>query len=165
MIVFWMLTEPVNAPARWWPCACLKCVSGLWRLEKLDLFDMDTCLWPDAQIFFRHKWKKLTTAFLFTSVYWRIQLPRLLEWVSCICVSGFILKFSRIVLLRKRLQLGSKTDLITNGVIFVFFCWYMPRIVDFMSAWTKICRNCSKGFLFWRHRIFSIVWRVFSSVL
>ena len=26
--------EPVNAPARWWPCACLKCVSGLRRVEK-----------------------------------------------------------------------------------------------------------------------------------
>ena len=29
-----MLTEPVNALARWWLCACLKCVSGLRRLEK-----------------------------------------------------------------------------------------------------------------------------------
>ena len=29
-----MLVEPVNAPARWWPCACLKYVSGLRRLEK-----------------------------------------------------------------------------------------------------------------------------------
>ena len=29
-----MLMEPVNALARWWPCACLKCVSGLRRLEK-----------------------------------------------------------------------------------------------------------------------------------
>ena len=29
-----MLMEPVNAPARWWPCACLKCISGLRRLEK-----------------------------------------------------------------------------------------------------------------------------------
>ena len=29
-----MLVEPVTAPARWWPCACLKCVSGLRRLEK-----------------------------------------------------------------------------------------------------------------------------------
>ena len=26
--------EPVNAPARWWHCAGLKCVSGLRRLEK-----------------------------------------------------------------------------------------------------------------------------------
>ena len=29
-----MLMEPVNAPAHRWPCACLKCVSGLRRLEK-----------------------------------------------------------------------------------------------------------------------------------
>ena len=28
-----MLIEPVNAPAHRWPCACLKCVSGLRRLE------------------------------------------------------------------------------------------------------------------------------------
>ena len=35
MFVFWkMLMEPVNSFARWWPCACLKCVSGLRRLEK-----------------------------------------------------------------------------------------------------------------------------------
>ena len=26
--------EPVNAPAHRWPCACLKCVSGLRKLEK-----------------------------------------------------------------------------------------------------------------------------------
>ena len=29
-----MLMEPVNEPARWWSCACLKCVSGLRRLGK-----------------------------------------------------------------------------------------------------------------------------------
>ena len=35
IIVLWkMLMEPGNAPACWWPCACLKCVSGLRRLEK-----------------------------------------------------------------------------------------------------------------------------------
>ena len=28
-----MLMEAVNAPAHKWPCACLKCVSGLRRLE------------------------------------------------------------------------------------------------------------------------------------
>ena len=39
IIVLWkMLMEPVNAPARWWPCACLKCVSGLRRLEKIFNF-------------------------------------------------------------------------------------------------------------------------------
>ena len=48
---------------------------------------------------------------------------------------------------------------------FWFFCWYMPRFVDFMSAWTKICKNCSNVFLFWRHQIFSVVWGVFLSFL
>ena len=37
------------------------------------------------------------------------------------CVSGFRLKFSRIALLRKRLQLDSKSDLTTNGLILGFF--------------------------------------------
>ena len=35
LIVLWkMLMEPVNGPARCWHSACLKCVSGLRRLEK-----------------------------------------------------------------------------------------------------------------------------------
>ena len=35
IIMFWMLLmERINALARWWPCACLKCVSGLQRLDK-----------------------------------------------------------------------------------------------------------------------------------
>ena len=35
IIVLWgLLREPVNEPARWWHCACLKCVSGLRRLKK-----------------------------------------------------------------------------------------------------------------------------------
>ena len=29
-----MLLEPDDAPSRWWPCACLKCVSDMRRLEK-----------------------------------------------------------------------------------------------------------------------------------
>ena len=35
LIVLWkMLMEPVNAPARCWPCAYMKCVSGLRRVEE-----------------------------------------------------------------------------------------------------------------------------------
>ena len=35
LIVLWMtLVETVNAHARWWPCACLKCISVLRSLEK-----------------------------------------------------------------------------------------------------------------------------------
>ena len=33
-----MLMEIVNAPAHWWPCECLKCVSGRRRLEKTSNF-------------------------------------------------------------------------------------------------------------------------------
>ena len=40
------------------------------------------------------------------------------------CVSGFRLKFFRIALLRKRLQLDSKSDLTTNGLILGFFVGY-----------------------------------------
>ena len=46
--VLWkMLMEPVNATAQKWPCACLKCVSGLRRLEiflnfltRIHIFDL-----------------------------------------------------------------------------------------------------------------------------
>ena len=34
IVLAMMLMGPVNAPARWWPYPCLKCVSGLRRLEK-----------------------------------------------------------------------------------------------------------------------------------
>ena len=39
--------------------------------ENLELFDMHTCHWPGAQIWFRHKWEKLVTAcFLVDCVDW-----------------------------------------------------------------------------------------------
>ena len=68
IFVLWkMLMEPVNAPAHRWSCACLKCVSGLRRLENRkipEFFEMHTCLWLGAQIWLRHKWRKLVTASL-----------------------------------------------------------------------------------------------------
>ena len=70
-----MLMETVNALAHCWPCACLKCVSGLRRLEKnLELFEMHTCHWPGAQIWLRYKWGKLVTASL---------LIDCIDWYSC----------------------------------------------------------------------------------
>ena len=64
--VLWeMLKGPVNGTACWWPCTCLKCVSGLRWLEKnLIFFEMHSCLWPGAGVCFRHKWRKLVTASL-----------------------------------------------------------------------------------------------------
>ena len=71
-----MFIEPVNALSRWWPCTCLKYVSGLRSLEKnFELFEMHTCHWPGAQIWFWHKWRKLVTASL---------LPLCIDEYSCL---------------------------------------------------------------------------------
>ena len=56
--------------------------------------------------------------------------------------------FSRIALLRKRLQLDYESDLTTNGLILGFFCRKMASFVDFISVWTEICRSCSIVVLF-----------------
>ena len=55
-----------------------------------------------------------------------------------------MLKFSRIAVLRKRLQLDSKSDLTTSGLILQFFGLNMPCFVNFLSVWIEICKNCSK---------------------
>ena len=115
----------------------------------LEFFEMHTCLWPGAQIWFRHKRRKLVTASL---------LLHCIDWYSCLrywnefylsCGSGFRLNFSRIALWRKRLLLDSKSDLTTNWLW--GFCWKMASFVDFISVWTEICWNCSIIVLFWRH--------------
>ena len=119
IIVLWkMLMEPVNAPARWRHCACLKRVSGLRRLEKnRELVEMHTCLWPGAQIWFRHKWRKLVTASLLLHCIDGYSCLRYWNEFFLSCVSGFRLTFSRIALWWKRLQLDSKSDLALNGLI------------------------------------------------
>ena len=88
--------------------------------KNLELFEMHTYLWPGAQIVFRLKWRKLVTASL---------LLHCIDWYSCFrfwkefffsCVSDFRLKYSRIALWRKRLQLDSKSDLTLNGLVLWF---------------------------------------------
>ena len=116
-----MLVEPFIAHARWWACACLKCVSGLRRLKKyFEFLEKHSCIWPGAQIWFRQKWRKLVTASFLLLCF---------DWFSCLrywnefflsCVSGFRLKFSRIALWWKRLQLDPKSHLTTNGLILGF---------------------------------------------
>ena len=64
-----------------------------------------------------------------------------------IYVPGFSSKFSRNAVSWKRLQLESKTDLTTTA-FFWRFLWNKPRFVDFISAWTQNCINCSVFILF-----------------
>ena len=122
LIVLWkMLMEPVNAPARWWRCACLKCVSGLRRLEKTwnslrcihvsdlalkGVSDINEGIWLQHLFYF----------IVLIGIVASVIGPSFFSCVSC-----FRLKFSPIELWRKHVQLDSKSDLTMNGLIFGFF--------------------------------------------
>ena len=112
-------------------------------IKNLDFFEMHTCLLPGAQIWFKHKWRTMvTTSFLLLCIDWYTCLRYWNEFFFS-CVSCFRLKFSPIALWRKRLQLDSKSDLTTNGLILGFFVEKMASFVDFISVSIKICKSCS----------------------
>ena len=72
------------------------------------------------------------------------------------CVSGFTLKFSHMALLRKRLQLDSKSDLTTNGLILGFFNGkWLLSLTSFLYR-LKSARIAQLLFPFLRHQIFSV---------
>ena len=143
IIVLWMiLMDHFIATARWWPSVCLKCVSGLRRLGGTWFFEMHLFLWPGAQKLFWHKWRKLATASLLLLCidgysclgYWNeffSSVFEILDW--CILLLHFYLTVFNCNLKLIWTQLG----------FFWVFCWNMPRFVNFISVWTKICMNCS----------------------
>ena len=116
-----MLMEPVDAPARWWPCACITCVSGLRRLERifnflrsLHVFDLVLKYGSDKN---EGNWLQLLF-YIFVLVVIVVSVIGI-KFFSC--VSSFRLNFSPIALWRKRVQLDSKSDLTTNGLVLGFF--------------------------------------------
>ena len=124
--------------------------------KNIELFVMHTYLWPGAQIWFRHKWRKLVAAsLLLHCIDWYSHFRYSKEFFLTY-VSGFRWMFSRIALWWKRLQMDSKSDLATNGLILDFFCLKMASFVDFLSVSIKICKNCSIINRFWGHQIFSM---------
>ena len=135
--------EPVNELARWWSCACLQCVSGLRGLEKKNLTFLRRKHVIDLVPKYgsgisEENWLQLL--FYFNALISTVASALVLSFFSR--VSGFRLKFPRIALLRKRLQLESKKDLSRNGLI-LRFLWKMASFVDFISVWTEICKNCA----------------------
>ena len=82
------------------------------------------------------------------------------------CVSGCRLKFSRIAILRKRLQLDSKTDLTTNGLILGFFVGrWLLSLTSYLYG-LKSARIAQLLFFFDEIKFFRcLVWGVFWSVL
>ena len=156
IFVLWkVLMEPVNALAHRWPCASLKSVSGLRRLEKTLNFLRCICHWPGAQRWFRHKWRRLVTASLLLHCIGGYSCLR--YWNEFFSAVFHVLHWTFLVLhfSRKRLQLESKSDLTTNGLIFGFLSDYASfRRLHICMDWNLhellIC------YFFWRHQIFSM---------
>ena len=135
LIVFWcfisytvknvpwkMLKVPVNATACWWPCTCLKFVSGLRWLERNLFFFRCTRVFDLLLEFVSDinegSWSQLLLQL--TVLMGAVNSVKRMSFLSYFPV--FRLKYSRIALWRKRLQLHSQNDLTTNGLILGCFC-------------------------------------------
>ena len=156
IVVLWTkFMEPANAPARWSPCACMNCVSGLRRLEKtlnylrcIHIFDLVLKYVSDKK---EGNWLQL--------LFYFIVLVGIVACVFgmsfCSFVSCFRLKFSRIALWPKRMQLDSKSDLITNGLILAFFVGKWLLSLTWNLNGLKLART-AQLLLFLTTSIFSI---------
>ena len=103
--------------------------------KNIEFFEVRTCHWPGAQIWFRHKWKKLVTASVLLYCVEDCNSLRYWNEFFLSCVSSFRSEFSRIALWRKRLQLDSRSDLTTNGLIFWFFVRkWLPSLTSYLCG-------------------------------
>ena len=113
---------------------------GLTRKE-LELFQMHTCLWPGAQVWFRRKWSKLVTAFpslrcidrcecfrYLNEVFYAVF--RFLDW------SFLVLHFDGNVCHWIRKVIWPWTEWLWG------FCSKMASFVDFISLRTEIGSSC-----------------------
>ena len=83
----------------------------------------------------------------------------------CRCVSGFRLKFSRIALWRKRLQLDSESDLTTNGLILRFFLGkWLLSLTSYVYG-LKSAGIAQLLFFFDMNVSWCLVWEIFWFVL
>ena len=117
---------------------------------------MHTCLWPGAQKLFRHKWKKLVTAFFYIIVLTDIAALILgMSFSSVFLVSNWNL----FVLPCHRTVCSWNPKLIWPRLgFFRRFCWNMPPFDDLISAWTKLCTNCFLTILFLTTSNFFDIW-------
>ena len=167
IIVLWkMLMEPVNALYHWWHCACLKCVSGLRRLKKtlkflrcIHVHDLVLKFGSDIN---ERNWLQ----FLFYFFELRGISASVIAMSFFSCVPGFRLKISRIAFWRERLQMDSKSDLTTNGLILGFFVGkWLPSLTSYLYG-LKCARIAQLRFSFCDIKVlWCLVWVVFWSVL
>ena len=139
-----MLLDSAIAPARWWHCACLNCVSGLRRLEIslkflrcIHVFDLVLKYGSDIK---EGNWLQFFFYFIVlmgivTAVIGMIFFSavfHVLDW------SFLVLHFDGNVC-----NWIPKVVWPTLGYFWSFFGRLVPRFVDLMSAWTEIYKNCS----------------------
>ena len=123
--------------------------------ENLELFEMHTCHWPGAQIWFRHKWRRLVTAFLLLHcINGYSCLHYLNEFFFQLCFRFKIEVFSYSSF-TETFAIGFQKWFDHKWIDFGVFCWKMASFVDFISVWTEICEKCSIVFLSW-HQIFAM---------
>ena len=129
-----MLMEPVNASARWWPCASLKCVSGLRRLEKtlnflscIHVFDLVLKYGSDIN---ERNWLQLL--FCFIVLVGMVASVIGMSFFQ-LCFMFEIEDFSYCSLTEtyaNGFQKPFDHEWIDNGV----FCWKMASFVNFISV-------------------------------
>ena len=156
IVVLWkILMEPVNAPARWWPCACVKCVSGLRRLEKTLNFlrcihVIDPLLKYGSDIS-EGNWLKLLFCFIVLlgmvasviGMWFFSAVFQVLDWSFLLLFDGNVCNWIPKVIWPQM-----------DG--FLIFCFKMASFFDLISVWTEICKTCSIVILVWLHQIFSM---------
>ena len=114
-----LLMEPVKVFARWWPHSWRKCVSGLRRLQKIELFEMPTFLGHGVKCFsdiIEGNWIQLLLYFLlFVNV-----AASFIGIISSICRSACVLQFFSFFSVTETFAIGFQSDLTTNGTTLQF---------------------------------------------
>ena len=133
--------------------------------KNLELFEMHTCHWPGAQIWFRHKWRKLHTASLLLPCidgyscirYWNeffSAVFQVLDWIF------LVLHFDGNICNWIPKLIWPRMDW-----FWVFFGKWLLLLTSYLY-WLKFARDAQLLFYFDDIKIFRcLVWGVFWSVL
>ena len=115
IFVFWIIVmEPINAHTSWWPCWCWKWfLSSENQKKKLKILRCPNVL----DVVLRYCSDIIEGKLIQLLFYFLILVIKVVSFIGIsffICGSGSGVKFSRVAVLRKRLQLVFKTELTSN---------------------------------------------------
>ena len=150
------MMELVKVFAHWWPCACLKSVSGPRRPEKkFEFSEINICLWHGAQKLLRHKLLKLDAACLSLHCIGRDSWMRC--WNVFFLTVFHVLDWSFFLMLfEETFAVGFQNWFDYKWIEFGGFFKVRALLVEFVSEWTKYFQKCWNLCLIWQHQGFSI---------